>query len=106
MHKLILGIKIDGKVVYLTTKEVKDDFRLSILVEIIKLFFKHNCWKEMNMDSNLEKTLRQRQNAGECIICGKKIDSKMPTIVLEHHKLELVEICESHIKQIWRIRVQ
>lgn len=48
---------------------------------------------------NLEETLRQRQNAGECIICGKRIDANIPTIILEHHKLDLVEICKSHIKQ-------
>jgi len=41
--KIILGIKSNGKVVYLETKEIKDSSKLSALIELIKLFFKHNC---------------------------------------------------------------
>lgn len=52
------------------------------------------------MDSNLEETLRQRQEDDECIICAKKLDDKaIPQIILQHFILGPVIICESHIKQ-------
>lgn len=51
------------------------------------------------MDINLEKILRQRVTDKECIICGNTLGENIPTIILEHDVLGLVEICESHIKQ-------
>ena len=50
------------------------------------------------MDINLERTLRQRQESGQCIICTKELNEKMPQIILKHFILGNVLICESHIK--------
>ena len=51
------------------------------------------------MDSNLEKVLRKRQEAGQCIICGKEVADKIPFITFDHAILNLVAVCERHIKQ-------
>jgi len=50
------------------------------------------------MNSNLEKTLRQRQEDKECIICGKDIKECKSIITLQHRILGEVIICPSHIK--------
>ena len=52
------------------------------------------------MDDNLEIILRQRQNAGQCIICGVKIsiENKEDYLIFEHSVVGIVEICKSHIK--------
>lgn len=54
------------------------------------------------MDSNLEKTLRKRQEANQCIICGKNLnninETIEPTLVVTHAIFGEVLICEEHIK--------
>ncbi len=50
------------------------------------------------MDSNLEKTLRNRKENEKCIICGVDISArKISTIMLKHFFIGAVEICENHI---------
>jgi hypothetical protein len=51
------------------------------------------------MKRELEKVLEQRQKDNECIICGKGINEKDPTIFLAHFILGRVEIHERHIKR-------
>ena len=51
------------------------------------------------MDKNVERTLRQRQEYGNCIICDAELDNNLiPTIILQHQMLGNVMICEKHIR--------
>jgi len=52
------------------------------------------------MDINLERTLRKRQESGQCIICEQKLNEKeIPQIILQHFILGPVIICEKHIQK-------
>lgn len=42
MKKLTVGIKIDKKVVYLKTQDIKNYFDVNRLIEILEVFFKYN----------------------------------------------------------------
>ena len=43
MKKLTVGIKIDNKVVYLKTINIKDDFAAKRLIALLEIYFKHNA---------------------------------------------------------------
>lgn len=50
------------------------------------------------MDSILAQILKERQEAGKCIICNEEISEKVPCVALEHSVFGSVMICERHIR--------